>query len=53
MKNNFKKNFDIWEEKPMVVCERKTKWHISHLPSLHRYTENKVVFLTKSESNDT
>lgn len=53
MKNNFKRQFDIWEEKPQVVIERKTKWHISHLPSIHNYSGNKVVFITKSETNDT
>ena len=50
---NFKKHFDIWEEPPQVVVERKTKWHISHLPSLHVYNEDKIIFITKSETDDT
>jgi hypothetical protein len=51
MKRNFKRNFDIWEESPEVLFERKTKWHISHLPSLHVFNEN-IVFITKSETDD-
>ncbi len=39
-RSNFKKVFDIWEERPQVIVERKTKWHISHLPSLHAYGDN-------------
>lgn len=52
-KTNFKKNFEIWEERPHVIVERKTKWHISHLPSLHHYNDNQIVFITKSETDDT
>jgi hypothetical protein len=50
---NFRKNFVIWEEPPSVLVERKIKWHISHLPSLHMYDNDKVVFITKSENDDT
>jgi hypothetical protein len=53
LKSNFKRNFDIWEERPEVVVERKTKWHISHLPSLHEYGPDKIVFITKSQTDDT
>lgn len=36
-----------------MIVERKTKWHISHLPSLHHYNENQIVFITKSETDET
>lgn len=51
-KSNFKLKFDIWNEKPTSVVERKTKWHISHLPSLHAFGDY-VVFITKSQEDDT
>jgi hypothetical protein len=53
LKTNFKKHFDIWNERPEVIVERRTKWHISHLPSLHEYNSDKVVFITKSQNDDT
>jgi hypothetical protein len=49
---NFKKHFDIWEDKPTTIVERKMKWHFSHLPSLHQYLD-KVVFISKSVSDHT
>lgn len=53
LKKNFKKHFDIWEDHPHITVERKTKWHISHLPSLHFYSNDKIIFITKSETDDT
>jgi len=35
LKYNFKKHFDIWEDKPTTIVSRQIKWHFSHLPSLH------------------
>lgn len=52
LKYNFKKHFDIWEDKPTTIVERKMKWHFSHLPSLHQYLD-KIVYISKSEVDHT
>jgi hypothetical protein len=46
--SNFKRAFDIWDEKPRIVVQRAMKWHITHLPSLHPYGDEKMVMITKS-----
>ena len=43
----FKQEFDIWAQRPCAVIHRKMQIMVSHLPSLHKVSNEEFVFLTK------